>query len=46
MTKKEAAKWQEEIGKVKKNAAPMKNLTKKQKEEMERMGPPKPGYSK
>jgi hypothetical protein len=46
MTKKEAAKWQEEIGKVKKNAAPMKNLTKNQREELEKMGPPKPGYSK
>jgi len=43
---KEAKKWGKKIGQVKENAPAMKNLTKKQREELEKMGPPKPSYSK
>lgn len=46
MTKKQADKRAKEFEENRKKAPAMKNLTKKQKEEMERMGPPKPGYAK
>ena len=46
MTKKGAAKWGSRIGKVKQNAPAMKNLTKKQKEAQNFVGPPTPSYVK
>ena len=46
MSKKEAASWGKEIGKVKQNAPAMKNLTKKQKEAQNFVGPPTPSYVK
>jgi len=46
MSLKQKEKRAKEFEENRKKAPAMKNLTKKQKEEMERMGPPKPNYMK
>jgi hypothetical protein len=46
LTKKQADKRAKEFEENRKKAPAMKNLTKNQREELEKMGPPKPGYSK
>jgi hypothetical protein len=46
LTPKQAAKRKEEMEEKRKKAPAMRNLTKNQREELEKMGPPKPMYTK